>query len=260
MRITRFLLFAAMAAIGLTACSGPRPDLQRDVPSAFPEHSVQQIVANVARAADSLRSFEARAQMEIESPQRNGRFSAALRQRRGDSLYMSIQAALGIEVARALVTPDSFFVYDRVNRRLTYGALADASSQLPAALTRGRIFENLTGLVVPEPDVDWTRTVDGTRYVLRSADGTRTYEVDPAVWRVTRRVEQAPDGTLIEERRFGAFDTFEGLVLPREVRLRRPGDDAQASIYYRSLTPNARNLSFGLDVPASAKRVLVSSR
>ncbi len=253
--LTTALLTCAFLAAG---CSGPRPpELAREVPGAFPNHTLRQIQTRIARSTDTLRAFEATARLRIASPQQSGRFNATLRGRRGDSLFVSISPGLGIEAARALVTPDSFFVYDRINGRLTYGALADAAGQLPAPLLSGTVFENLTGIAAPEADVEWSLAADSSRYRLRSPDGRRTYTVDPAFWRVTRYVERAPGGAVVEERRFSAFDDFGGLVLPREVVLRRPQEETTVSAYYRRLTPNPGALSFDLDVPASAEHVRI---
>lgn len=258
----RFSLAAAvLAVLVLSACSsGPKlADRPTDLPAAFPNHSADEIRQFVAQPTDTLRSFEAEAQLSIDAPERSGRFGSTVRHRRGDSLFLSISPGLGIEAARALVTPDSFFVYDRINNELTYGALADAPrSQLPAPLMQGQTFENFLGILTPEAATDWTVTADSARYVLTDPEGRRTITVDPALWRVTRYEERATDGALVEERVFSDFDRFGALYLPRRVVLRRPGDEATASIYYRELTLNPGGLSFGLGVRASANRNLVS--
>lgn len=261
MRRSSFAAAAAtLAVLLLSSCSsGPKlADRPTDLPAGFPNHSLTEIRQHIAQPTDTLRTFEAKAQLSIKSPARSGRFGSTVRHRRGDSLYLSISPGLGIEAARALVTPDSFFVYDRINNTLTYGALEDAGRQLPAPLTQGQTFENFLGILAPEAATDWAVTADSARYVLTDPSGRRTVTVDPALWRVTRYEERAADGSLAEERVFSDFDRFSGLYLPRRVVLRRPGDEATASIYYRDLTLNPGGLAFGLGVRSSADRELVS--
>lgn len=258
-RLSYLLFFAAAFGLLASGCSGPaQPELRRDLPAGFPNHSLSQIQEQVANGTDTLRAFRARARISLDTPERSGTFNAEIHYRRSDSLYMSLSPGLGIEAARALVTPDSFFVYDRVNNQLTYGALEDAEDRLPAPLVSGEAFENLLGLLIPEDDPGWTVSADSASYHLQDASGDRHYTVDPAFWRVTHYTEESEDGTLIEERSFSAFDRFGNLFLPQQVELRRPLDDTRASVRYRSLTLNPSSLSFDLRVRDSAERVLVS--
>ena len=250
--------FALLALLVAGCSSGPKlAERPTDLPERFPDHSLSEIRENILRPTDTLRAFQAAAQLSLESPQRSGNFGATVRARRGDSLYLGV-SSFGIEGARALVTPDSFFVYNRLGNEVTFGALADAGAQLPTPLVTGDVFENLLGLLAPEAGANWTVTADSSRYVLEDPSGRRAYTVDPALWRVVRYVERAPDGALVEERLFSDFDRIDGFFLPRRVLLRRPGDDALASLYYRELTLNPSGLSFDLQVRGSARHVPAS--
>lgn len=255
-RLSAPLLFCVLLAAG---CAGPRPrgDAPADLPDAFPHHTEEQIRFHLLRTADTLQAFTARASMVIRSPEQSGQFSADLRSRRNDSLYLTISPGLGIEAARALVTPDSFYLYDRIKNRLVYGALADAGDRLPSPLAQADIFPNLLGLTVPEANVDWTLFADSAAYVLRSPDGLRTYVVDPARWRVMRYEEHLPTGELVEERVYSDFGLFGEVYLPRRVVFRRPLDETLVSLYYRDLAVNPGRISFPMRVSASAERVLI---
>ncbi len=257
-RLPIVLLLAAFL-IGTGGCSGPGPpNLRRNVPAEFPSHSVAEIRRSLARSADTLRAFSAEARLTLDTPQRSGTFSAEIRHRRNGPLYVSISPGLGIEAVRLLLTPDSFFVYDRINNRLTYGAIEDAAARLPAPLLLDRTFETLLGLLAPSASVDWQLSADSSYYRLRAPDGARAYTVDPAFWRVTRYADFAPAGTLVEERTFSAFDIFEGIYLPRRVALRRPSEEARVVLYYERLRLNPPDLSFDLDVADSAERIPIS--
>ncbi len=263
MRLTPPLLAAALttALLFLSAgCSGPKPaDLQREVPEAFPNHTFSEIRKNILVGTDTLTGFKAKARLEMDTPEQSGRFGASLRQRRADSLLLSINAGLGLEAARILVTPDSFFVHERLMRsRLTYGALADAGEELPAPLATGDVFDNLLGLVAPEDGVAWQVSADGENYRVSDASGQLTYTVDPALWRVTRYEERTESGALVEERVFSEFDRIGGVVVPRQVLFRRPADDVSVAISYRDLTLNPKGLDFPFRIDDGTERVLVS--
>ena len=259
MSFRSLVLLLALPVLFWTAGCGPKPppDLQAELPDAFPNHTVEDIRTRIRLSSDTLTSFRAKASLSIESPARSGRFSADLHDRRGDSLYLSISVGgLGIEVegARALVTPDSFFLYNRIEKKLTYGAIDEAGDALPAVLTGDNVFMNLLGIVAPEEDVDWRLEADSAHYVLRDPEGLRQYRIDPALWRVVRYEERTSGGALVEERAFSNFDEFEGVYLPRRVVLRRPGEEASASLYYRTLDLNPPSLSFDLRVSGDVER------
>ena len=156
---------------------------------------------------------------------------------------------------RVLVTPDSFYVYDRIKKRLTYGSRRSAAAALPAALTVEDIFGNLTGTLLPSPAVEWDVEPDSSYYHLTNA--RRTYVVDPATWRVVRYEEHNRSGQLVDQRLFSAFDRFGDLYLPRRLVFRRPQEETTAALYYRDITLNPEQLQFDLRVSSSAERRLV---
>lgn len=255
----RFSVLLAFLLLAVAGCSSTRPrgDAPAELPAAFPHHTPDQIRFNLLRPADTLRAFAARASLTLRSPQQSGQFSADLRSRRDDSLYLSISPGLGIEAARALVTPDSFFLYDRIRNNLTFGSLHDAEGILPPPLTGGDLFGSLLGLVAPDAGVAWQITADESHYLLRSPDGLQTFVVDPARWRVVRYERRTPTGEVVEEQVYSDFDRFGDVFLPRRVVFRRPTEETTATVYYRDLTINPDALTFTLRVSASASRALI---
>jgi len=255
-RVTR-AAFCAGLLILAAGCAGSRPAaLERDLPSNFPNHTFEQIRMSVREAfPDTVHSFRAKASIVIRSPEQSGSFSADIHERIDDSLYVSISPGLGIEAARALVTPDSFFFYDRIKNRLLYGSLEDADGILPQPFMSDDLFESLLGLSAPPGDTEFDVEADSSYYHLTDPSGLITYTVDPAFWRLVAMTRHRQNGTLVEVRSYSEFDRFGGIVLPRRVEFLRPGEERRASIYYRSLTLNPEELSFDLEVRDSADRV-----
>lgn len=249
----------AFAILLVAGCRSTQPLADRpDVPDAFPNHTLSQILTQLRpTGADTLRSFRAKASLSIKTPEQGGNLSADIRARRNDSLYMTVSPGLGIEAARILVTPDSFFVYDRIKKKLTYGAIANASRALPLPLSGDDAFLLLIGLSVPEPEVAWKLDVDEERYILSDPDGRRRYSIDPAVWRIANYEEWDAQGHLVESRMFSDYDLFGNLFLPRRIELRRPQDNTRATIYYRELSFNPSSIRFPFSVSSSADRELI---
>lgn len=244
----------------LAGCSSSAPRSDANLPAAFPGHSAQQIHQRIRLAADTLSAYAAKAKLAVESPQQRGQFSATIRQQRNDSLYMSISPGLGIEAARMLVTPDSFFVYNRIEKQLTFGSISEAQQRIPFLLTTEDVFENFLGLLAPDPSVRWQVEYDDQYYYLHDPARRRSYTIDPARWRVLEYTKHADSGALVEQRTFSDFTTVEGVALPKRVRLRRPTDQTSATITYREMELNPGPLSFDLRVKNNVTRIPLLGR
>jgi hypothetical protein len=242
-------------ALVLTGCSSADSSRDRDVPTAFPNHTVQQMHQRIVTPTDTLLGYSAKARLVVDAPQQSGQFNATVRQRRNDSLYMSISPGFGVEAARMLVTADSFFVYDRINQRLAYGSVEAAQRRMPLPITNEAVFENMMGILAPDPTASWQVEADEQYYYLTDPSGQRTYTIDPSIWRVVRYEERTPGGDLNEVREFAEYGTFDGVSLPRRLTLRRPNDDASASLYYEEIELNPGSLSFDLRVGNNVQRV-----
>lgn len=171
---------------------------------------------------------------------------------------MSVKPLFGVVVARTLVTPDSFFVYDRIKRKLILGALDEAAGLLPPSFTSADVLPNLLGLLEPDPTVRWQLSSDSSFYFLMDPHERLRYTVDPSIWRIVRMEEFTSTGELVEERNFSNFAVVEGIPMPRRVALRRPFDETAASFYYKSIDLNPDQLSFDLKVRGDAERVYAS--
>lgn len=253
----RYLLLLTICLVAvLSGCSSSRPATtsRPALPSGFPSHTAAEIHQLMLHGTDTLQAYRATARLTVRSPEQNGTFSAEMHHRRQDSLYLTLSPGLGIEAARALVTPDSFFVYNRIKQRLTFGSLQGAAPNLPPVLTTGNLFATLTDLLVPPSDTDWRVHADSAYYHLRSPDERRRYVVDPTTWRVVRYEERGPSGELVEERLFSRFERVGGLHLPRQIVFRRPQENSSAVITFRKRTFNPAQLRLALNVPSSAER------
>lgn len=249
--IVRLPLFAALLLAGCSA--GP---LVTDAPGSgqaagFPNHTAEQIVAAVAASVAPVLSVAADGDLRIVQGGSDQSASFSLRSRLGDSTAVVVRGPLGITVARGLVTADSVFVSNQLADEFILGPLSAADAFVPGASEDARVVRAALGLLVPEPGIAWTRTVQDGRYQLTGrlpgGAGTRAYTVDPALWRVVRVVDFGPDGRQAGLQEVDAFDTVDGVVLPRQVRLE--GADAQIDLEHRRLQVNPPDLRLRFSRP-----------
>jgi plasmid maintenance system killer protein len=85
-------------------------------------------------ASDSLQFFSAKADIEIAHDNSRESFSANFRYKSEDTLWISLTGTLGIEGARMLVTKDSTYVINKLEKSQYKFANTEANFILPLAL------------------------------------------------------------------------------------------------------------------------------
>jgi len=242
------------AGLALSGCSGSRSATGPGaVPSAFPNHSPDQIRTRIRASADTLERYKANARVSVRTPKNSRSFNANIRQERGDSLLMRF-SLFGMEGGRLLMTRDSVFFYNVRENSLRVGPLADARMLFPGPVTSDRIFSNMLGLISPRASNDWSVEADESLYYLSDPTERRHWVVDPRRWRVIRFTKESKDGTVVEKRHFSKFQKVGGVVLPHQVIFRRPSQDLMGRIRYENIHLNPKKLSFDLGVPSNIPR------
>lgn len=239
-------LFLAAALLGAGCSHGPLVTNAPEAatPSGYPNHTVGEILAAIEASVAPVESVAADGDLSVRCGGESQGASFSLRARLADSLTVVVRGPLGIEGGRGLVTPDSFFAADRINRQLLLGPVEAADRYVPGAGSSERVARAVLGLLVPEADVAWTLSAEDARYRLVGAlpegVGTREYTVDPGLWRVVRVREFGADGRQAGTQTAEAFDTVDGVVLPRRVRLEAEGTAVE--VEHRRLVVNPPDL------------------
>jgi hypothetical protein len=229
------LLPLAAALLVLAGCAGSRLDRAQPeaLPSAFPNHTAADALGLLQTPGVEL--VAARGDIALTTPDLNGSFGLRVVTERGGSTLASVRA-FGFEGARVLVRPDSFFAINRLERTFEVGSLEEAAGALPFPVGPDGAFEALTGLVTPDPSLEWSIRPTGEQfYLLRSPDGRLAYTVDPSVWRVVRFVAYDETGALVGEQLFERFVDVDGVAMPSRITLRQPAERAEAVIAYSDL-------------------------
>jgi hypothetical protein len=118
---------------------------------------------------------------EVASTERDGSFSATIRMARDSVIWVSISPALGVEVARLKLTPDSVFLISKVpNNKFHYaGDYSAIADWLNTPIGFSDLQDVLIGRPMgldPENDKFISR-IDGREYVLISKYKRRTKRV-----------------------------------------------------------------------------------
>jgi len=231
-----------------------------DLPSGFPNHTASEIIAYVESDAEALESLTSKTRIRYQTPDKNGSVNLNIAFRKSDSLFASVRVTFGIEAARALITRDSFFVYDRVRKKLYHGEAKMIKAFIPTPAPLDELFPGMTGTMAPDRAEKWKVSSDSLYYHLVSVDGLRSYSIDPRIWKVVRMEVRGRGGEIVEERVFFDFDRFGLYVIPRRIEASRPGEGEKVSVYHRSVELNPDELSLNLKLGKISERILVRSR
>ncbi len=249
--MTRLVVLALIVATATGCAHTPVVPDSPAAPTGFPNHSREQIVAAVAAAVAPIRAASADGTVAIKSGQldQDATFSlrARLTGRRSDSLTVVVRGPLGIEGGRGLVTADSLFGVDKINRVLYLGLASAAERYVPGAGSPEAAARAVLGLLVPESAVAWNVRADGTRYLLTGDIGggvRRVYSVDPALWRVVAVREYDRAGQLRGQQDLSGFEMVDGVPMPRRVHLAASGSEVTFEHRRIAINPADLRLSF----------------
>jgi hypothetical protein len=250
----QLLLLAIATVLLLMSCGSSAPTAKTTtLPARFPDHSVDQIYRQIVGPTDTLRSYTAKARVTVQSPDQNRSFNAVVRHRRADSLFMRF-SLFGVEGGRLLLTRDSVFFYDARKAVLRVGPVQAIQEIFPAPVSSDQFFENMLGLVAPDPTTSGSLQADSSLYYVSDSTDRERYTVDPTRWRVVRYEQRSSTGTVVGKRLFSEFRRVEGLVLPGRLIFQQPSADLRAVVRYQEMSLNPSDLSFALDVPSQVPR------
>jgi hypothetical protein len=157
------------------ACKSKRPIviLNPDLPARSPEKLLDRLLA---RGTDTLRYYSAKAVVDLELPSGKKSFKAQVRSVRDSAVWVSVIPALGIEAARALLTPDSLKLMDRLNDRFFVGDTADAAQKFGLQPSLFLLQEALLGKAIGlDPEIKYRSDREEGFYVLTSKERRRKF-------------------------------------------------------------------------------------
>lgn len=258
--MTRFYLTLS-GLMFLAGCSSG--NLVRNAPDAtapadFPNHTAEQIIWQLASRDSLIGSYRSDGRLHVDSPEMSQGIGMSVRASMVDTLYAQLRGPLALDVGRALVTGDSIFAHDKLNRKFYYGALSTVENYVPGGGAPGLLSRTLIGAIYPTLTEGATVTVESDSLLYRvTVTGLviQRWVIDPSVWRVVSMEELSPTGEVRTSRAFAEFDVIDQLVLPRHVTLSSPMDNLTVTMEHRNLTVNPEELSYPFSRPRDVEKI-----
>lgn len=167
----RFLGFGLLTFLG--ACKPIREVMpfRGEIPARGPEKLVERLVAD--RITD-VRYYSAKAGVELKDSTGSKNFKAHIRCAIDSAAWISVVPALGIEVARALLTTDSLKVMDKLGDKFWVGDTAQAKRKFGLAPDLSLFQQALLGMPIGlDPEEKYKSDREEGQYTLTSKEKRR---------------------------------------------------------------------------------------
>lgn len=162
-----------LLVLASVACKSGRPIalIDRELPPRSGERVLERMLA-----ADTLhpRYYSAKAAVDITIGEEGKSFKAQVRSVRDSAAWISVVPALGIEVARVLLTPDSLKMLDKLHDQYFVGDTATAKSRFGLHPSLALLQEALLGKAIGlDPGEKYRSDREEGQYVLTSKERRR---------------------------------------------------------------------------------------
>ena len=182
----------AFAIFTLAACKSRSPERLKDIPARSAEKILERVLAH---QPDTFRSYSAKANVSLELPDGDRSFKAQIKSVRDSAAWVSVVPALGIEVARILLTTDSMKIIDKLHDQYFVGDHASAKAKFGLQPGLDLLQEALAGRPIGlDPKEKYRSDRENGLYVLTSREKKRF---------VKAAEDLAPGDTLADDRDMG---------------------------------------------------------
>jgi len=160
-------------AVLIVACR-PRQEAVRPARD-LPPRSAEKLLERLhAQRVEGIRYYSAKAEVDITGPDGHKGFKATIRSVLDSATWISITPALGIEVARVLITADSLKMVDKINDHFWVGDTGAARLRFGLQPSLDLFQKALFGLPIGlDPDEKYKADRDDGHYTLTSKEKKR---------------------------------------------------------------------------------------
>lgn len=166
---------AVLVLLTTAACKSgkPLPIIGAELPARSPERLLERLLAN-EQEHDTIRYYTAKANVGLKMPDGNKSFKAQIRSVRDSAAWVSVIPALGIEVARVLLTTDSLKMLDKMADQYFVGDTAAAKAQFGLQPSLTLLQQALLGKAIGlDPQEKYRSDREDGQYVLTSREKRR---------------------------------------------------------------------------------------
>ncbi len=234
-------------------------------PALSEEETRWEVVPEVLRQNfELLKTLKGRGKLIVESPDLSYSADSRIVFKSPDSLYLKVEAILGIDIGWFFSDRQSFTVYTPFTNAYYTGSIDSFKFGGLLAfehMTYDRLLQALIGLVLIPPLNNGRLSRSGKSLLLSGTVGSFAlrYWIDPGKGVVTRAEMRDKGDQLILSGEFQRFIRSADVYLPRSIRLQRPVQKQSITMFYDLLEVNKEisKKEFKTKIPENATRMLL---
>lgn len=264
----------------ISGCAGRTPKIEREWQ---PKELYSRVVENYRR----LQTFRGEGPLTIESPQARLMAPAKILVLKPDSIFIKIEAALGIDAGFFFADRHQFATFSPLENLYFFGETQKVRELtfFQMDLTYDEMMSGLVGVALPHFDSTFTITREGEEYRIEGKRQQRPTEempvngmtqyaaaaIDSTAWRVTywinaargvvvKAEERDENGELYARQDFKRFRQVHGVWLPQLIQMQRPALKERLTIFYNHIDLNNKIAAseFVIRVPKNTRRIDLS--
>lgn len=253
--LRRTISAAALLTVLLTSCAPPPALVPDTARTPAPE-----LLRRVRSDGERLHTLSGKGSIAFESPELSGSAFFTVAMRRPDSLLLTLEGFLGMDLGFLFVGGDRFVLYNTLENKVIEGPATSSGLRtlVPIDITPRNFIDALVGRYVAgleDGQLMEYRIDDGLFHVtVREGNGTVQGWIDPASLLVARYTRQDSTGSPLVDAETGSYVERDGVFAPRRITLAFPRSGRQVSVTYNTLTVNDPEPEFSFVVPSSARR------
>ncbi|MDX2285882.1 MAG: DUF4292 domain-containing protein [Bacteroidia bacterium] len=254
-RLIRPALWPLLAALmALSACKGTKT--AAGDPTGGPG---RQVLVRAARETVAFRTVSMSGKMNVQAPAAGfENLSASYRLELAKDSLMLIRVTKIIEVMRILVTRDSIYVLDKINRTVMASGYAAARDFTGLDADFGVLQDLMLGNFHQVPEELELEKRGANPLVFRgSAAGTQfSYQLDPKTAKTLRVETSNPERNQATALFYGDFEPYGGTLVPMSggVQVTLP-DTFSFDFQHRKFELNPAGLTFNFEIPEDYTRI-----
>lgn len=252
------LIIALIVGVTLWSCRGPRAITPERAPLGTAEMTLMEVHTNHA----DFDWFSSRISGSVVWEDKTHPLGGTMRIRRDSAIYISIAPILGIEIARAIITPDSFKLVNRLESTYYLGNLAILSKMFNADVDYYMLQSLLTGNDFTHFRNDQFEVEAETPLIrLQARQRLRTngqgdpirqiLSVNPENMRIRTNIVEQPQSGRVIRADYRRHETIDRFIVPVEIALLFQEDNSQSNLeitFSRTNVNVPQNMQFS--VPA----------
>lgn len=254
------VIFRAFSLLLLiVALYGCKTSQMATMPSGLPRISTSALLDSVR--ANSPETLAAKLSVNHSTEKGTQSFGARIRVKKDSVIWLSITPALGIEVVRVVITPDSIKMINRIDSKYFVESFEKTNELLKLEINyqvlQSVLMGDFTSLydegvynLIPLVDL---YTLEADSMKVKRSDAAlklKQYtEIDPGIWRVTRTVLNNHDRNEQILAEYNDFQRLESIIFPTTMRFRTQGKENIAVDVSWSKIEEKTTLRFPFSIP-----------